>query len=324
MQKGVCPIKIKVIMNPKSGRRVIQKNLEIILGRLLLEGTAEQISVSPTKARGDARDTAARLQPGEFDLVIGCGGDGTINEILHGLMQGGCGAPLAILAAGTSNDFAYSMKLPQDPEEFCRMVQEGQQRLVDVGMANGRYFINVASFGAFTEIAHSTQQDFKGVLGKLAYYLTGVWSAPEQLATLVPVRISSPEHTMEAELRLCLIANSMSVGSIRWLMHKADVSDGKFDVLLVKKKPLLPKDTDFSSYILNGDFLNDPAIQYFQTDSIRIESLDEEISRSVELDVDGEFCGHLPLEVRVLHKALPLLVPRAAAAAGGRSTALPM
>ena len=297
-------------MNPKSGRRVFQKNLETILGRLLLEGTAEQISVSPTKARGDARETAAQLQPGEFDLVIGCGGDGTINEIIHGLMRGGCGTPLAILAAGTSNDFAYSMKLPQDPEEFCRMVQDNQQRLVDVGLANGRYFINVASFGMFTEIAHTTDQEIKGALGKLAYYLNGLISAPEQLSTLIPVRISSPEHTMEAELKICLIANSMSVGSLRKLMHKADVSDGKFDVLLIKKKALIPRDIDLTSYVLNGDFLNDPAIQYFQTDQISIEPLRPEQGEKIDLDLDGEFCGHLPLEVKVLHKALPLLIPK--------------
>lgn len=301
-------MKIKVIVNPKSGRRIFQKNLETIVGRLLLEGIAEEISVSPTKARGDAKETAARLKPGEFDLVIGCGGDGTINEIIHGLMTGGCGAPLAILAAGTSNDFAYSMHLPQEPDEFCRMVEQGCLRMVDVGLANGHYFINVASFGMFTEIAHTTDQDIKGDLGKLAYYLNGVKNAPEQLGTLIPVRMHYNGKEQEAELRICLIANSMSVGSMRKLMHKADVSDGKFDVLLIKKKEFLPKDKDLGAWLLKGEFLDDPAIQYFQTDHICIEALRPQDVEHVDVDLDGEFCGRLPLEVQVLHRALPLLV----------------
>ena len=301
-------MKIKVIVNPKSGRRIFQKNLETILGRLLLEGTAEQISVSPTKARDDAKEIASQLQPGEYDLVIGCGGDGTINEIIHGLMLSGCGTPLAILAAGTSNDFAYSMRLPQDPDNFCRMVQENQHRLVDVGWANGHYFINVASFGMFTEIAHTTGQDFKGNLGKLAYYLHGVANAPEQLAKCIPVRIECAEHDMEAELRLCLISNSMSVGTMRKLMYRADVSDGKFDVLMLKKKPIIPKDKDLVTYLHSGEFLNDPAIQYFQTEHIRITPLHEQDVEKVDLDLDGEFSGHLPLEVKVCHQAVPLMV----------------
>ena len=299
-------MKIKVIVNPKSGRRIFQKNLETILGRLLLDGTAEQISVSPTQARGDARDTAAQLQPGEYDLVIGCGGDGTINEIIHGLMLSGCGTSLAILAAGTSNDFAYSLRLPQDPDDFCDMVRQGRYRLVDVGLANGHYFINVASFGMFTEIAHTTSQDTKGDLGKLAYYLNGVKNAPEQLSKCIPVQIRCSGHDMEADVRICLIANATSVGSIRKLMHKADVSDGKFDVLVMKKKPLIPKDKDLASYILSGEFLNDPAFLYFQTDHIHIDS---PMNDQVDLDLDGEYSGHLPLDVQVCHQALSLLVP---------------
>ncbi len=300
-------MKIQVIVNARSGRGVFEKNLETILGRLLLEGTAESIRVSATTGPGSARETAASLTADGCDLVIGCGGDGTINEIIHGLMETGSSVPLAILAAGTTNDFAYSLRLPQDPDGFCRMVRAGESCLVDVGLANGRYFINVAAFGMFTEIAHTTQQASKNDLGRLAYYLNGLKSAPAQLAKHIPVRIESEEYRLEeGEIKICLIANSMSVGSIRRLMYKAQVSDGKFDVLLIRSRPVLPKDKDPVQYVLSGEFLSDPAIHYFQTDHIRIDS---PIGEQVPLDLDGEFCGHLPLEVRVCPQALRVMIP---------------
>jgi len=299
-------VRIKVIVNPRSGRRVGQKNLESIMGRLLLEGAAERIDFFATKSRGEATREAAEIRAGEYDLLVGCGGDGTINEIINGLMCSGCPIPLAILAAGTSNDFAYSMRLPSDAEGFIAMVKRGLTQDIDIGRANGTYFINVASCGMFTEVAHNTDQDSKSLLGKLAYYLKGVSEAPEQLIRSIHLKIDSPDLHLEDDFHVCLIANSQSVGSIRKLMYKAEVSDGRFDVLLLKnRKPLLTA-ADILYRMQNYDGGRDSAAVYFQTSRIKISSPE---NSEIELDLDGEHHGSLPLSVEVCPRAVKLLIP---------------
>ena len=317
-------MKIQVIVNPNAGRRTVQKQLEHIIGRLLLEGTASSIQVTRTKARGHATEAAAAIHPGECDLIIACGGDGTINEVLNGLIASGSNTPLAILAAGTSNDFAFSQKLPQTAEKFCQMVRDGQYQSIDIGCANGRYFINVASFGMFTEISHNTDQTSKNLLGKLAYYLHAMREAPEQLAIITPLSIRSAEYVDQGDYQVCLVANSMSVGSLRKLMYQADVTDGVFDVLLMKKKNILPAAGEVLSWLQQsreslalqsspprfyrmkeGD--RDPALVYFQTSHIEFEALTDE---PIEVDLDGELCGHLPVTIDVAKQAVRLLVPK--------------
>ncbi len=305
-------MKIKVIVNPRSGRRVGQKNLETIMGRLLLEGVAKRIDLFSTKSRGEAMEEARALRPGDYDLLIGCGGDGTINEIINGLMAGGSQIPLAIIAAGTSNDFAYSMRLPNDPEGFVAMVKRGLYQDIDIGRANDAYFINVASFGMFTEVAHNTDQDAKGMLGKLAYYLKGMVEAPEQLMRTIPLTIDSDEKQLAGDFHICLIANSPSVGSIRKLMYKAEVNDGKFDVLLLKNRRLPLTAADIINRMQAYDGSRDSAIIYFQTTRIAISSPE---ASGVELDLDGELHGTLPLTVQVCPAAVKLLIPDPQAAA---------
>lgn len=316
-------MKIKVIVNPNAGRRNVQKQLEKIVGRLLLSGVASDIKVTSTKGRRDATAAAAALRPGEFDLIIGCGGDGTINEILNGLMQGGSRTPLAILAAGTSNDFAFSLRLPDEADAFCAMIEAGCYRDVDIGCANGCYFINVASFGMFTEVAHNTEQMQKNALGRLAYYLQGIKDAPMELSSSMPLRIRAAEYEAEGDYHVCLVVNSMSVGSIRKLMYKADVSDGVFDVLLLKKRKragisLQPLEAlaklqpaDLIARIKAGEVMKDPLFTYFQTAHIEFAS---PVGETIQTDLDGEAFGTLPLTVDVAKQAIRLLVPAESAA----------
>lgn len=307
-------MRIKVIVNPKAGKKTVQKQLERIIGKLLLEGVAEDIRVTATQARGDAVAAAAALAPGEFDLVLACGGDGTVNEVLNGLMQGQSQTPLAILAAGTSNDFAASLRLPDEADSFCEMVRGWVFRPIDIGRANGNCFINVASFGMFTEVAHNTEQEQKNALGRMAYYLQGIKDAPNELTNSMPLTISAAEYSAHGDYHLCLVANSMSVGSIRRLMYRADVSDGKFDVLLLKKRslPLTAADVlrllpaELAERLKGGEGGKDPAFVYFQTARIEFTS---PVGERIETDLDGDHFGGLPLTVEVMPSAIRLLVP---------------
>lgn len=335
-------MKIKVIVNPKAGKRTTQRQLERIMGQLLMSGLADRVDLTRTEARGHATQVTAALAPGEYDLIIACGGDGTINEVLNGLMSSGSGIPLAILAAGTSNDFAFALRLPDTAEGFCKMVRAANYRQVDIGCANGRYFINAAAFGMFTEVAHGTDQRSKNSLGKLAYYLQAIREAPEQLGSSMPLIVSSAEYTNCGEYHVCLVVNSMSVASIRRLMYKADVSDGVFDVLLMKKKkplreagslvrviqksgerffqlrpgdrpapalgerPPFPLLGGLREQLITEGMDPDPAFVYFQTSRIEFRTLG---SQEIVTDVDGELFGRLPLTIEVAPRAVRLLTP---------------
>ncbi len=301
-------MKIRVIVNPGAGRKVVQHNLQQIIGKLLVDGTAAEIKVTSTKGAGDAQAAAAACQPQQTDLIIGCGGDGTINEIVNGLMTAGTKIPLAILAAGTSNDFATAMHLPEDVEGFCQMIELKQYQDIDLGLANNdRYFINVASFGIFTEVSHSTPRDAKNNLGKFAYYLQAAVSAPEQKLRSYSLDIVTDSESFSDDFQLCIVANSASVGTFRRLMNQADVSDGLFDVLLLKKKNLFAFTAEeLTNRIISGESFTSPGVKYLQTKSI---SFHPATKADVAVDLDGEDYGKLPLSIKVCPLAARLVIP---------------
>ena len=296
-------MKIHVIVNPKAGRQIVQKNLEQIIGHLMITDPLMEIKVTCTQKSNDAAEAASLCTRDNTDLILGCGGDGTINEIVNGLMRSGQGIPLAILAAGTSNDFATSLHLPETPEEFCKVLQAGYYKPIDLGIANEKdYFINVASFGMFTDVAHATDRNAKNNLGLLAYYLKAASSAPEQLKKYAHLDIHSNGEKFSGDYAICIVSNSMSIGSFRKLMYKADVSDGLFDVLMLKRPALIPKKKDDKP----GEFNKLSLFHYFQTPAIKFEVTEE---KSIDVDLDGEAYGRLPLSIRVCHNAIRLLVP---------------
>lgn len=302
-------MKIRVIVNPNAGRRIVQQNLQGIIGKLLLEGTASIIQVTRTEGEGDAMRAAAKCTGEDTDLIIACGGDGTVNEVANGLMQSGSNIPLAILAAGTSNDFAYAMHLPDTVDDFCQMVADNCYQAIDIGLANdSRYFVNVASFGIFTDISHKTPRDAKNNLGKFAYYLQAASSAPSKKLKSSLVSISTADETFTDEVQLAIVANSMSVGTFRKLMYQASVSDGLFDVLLLKKKSILSFTAEeLRSRIVSGELFQSPGVRYLQTSSISFQPEDDNVQA---VDLDGEDYGQLPLSIKVCPKAVCLMVPQ--------------
>lgn len=294
-----------VIVNPNSGRRIIQRNLERILGKLAYEQDCSTIKVVRTTGAGDAWKAAAAATQEQYDLILGCGGDGTLNEIVNGLMTGGSGLPLAMLPAGTVNDFGHHLKLPTEPQAFCDMIAAQSIRQVDLGRANGHFFVNVAAFGMFTDVAYKTKSRDKSILGKLAYYLQGVRDVPEQLFSTMQLEIECEGELSQHEALVCIIANSTSVGGARNVISKARVDDGKLDLLMVTKPEPLTLDGIFES-IAAGEFIKIGAVHHKQLTQVRFSVLDDQ---QINLDLDGEYRGSLPLTVEVVPHALNLYVP---------------
>lgn len=299
-------MRCKVIVNPNAGRRQLQKNLENILGKLALEQGCSQIDIFRTVGFDCARKEAAKLEKGQYDFVIGCGGDGTLNEVVNGLMASDSRIPLALLPAGTANDFGNYMRLPTDPVGFCQMIADFTLHEIDLGVANGRYFVNVAAFGMFADIPYKTKNRDKSILGKLAYYLRGLSDIPEQLFKTMDLYIEYGEEKQHKEGLLCIVSNSPTVGSMRRLLPRAKVDDGLLDMLLITKPERMALDALFDT-LINGDPFSVGAIHQAQISEARFSVTD---GKDIELDLDGEHCGTLPLHVKVAPKALQLLVPQ--------------
>ena len=298
-------MRARVIINPTSGRQTLQKKAERLTEHLLADGTFSDVDVVRTIGPRDAYYAARFYQDWQFDLILAVGGDGTVNEVVSGLIDGKHQTPLAILAAGTVNDFAYAMKLPRADSAVSKMIRQGKTRLIDVGRANERYFVNVAAGGLLTDVAYKVPTDTKTVLGKLAYVIEGAKDLSSQALHPIAVHIETPDRVIDEEILLFIVSNTSSVGGFRNLAPQASVTDGLLDVVLVKPQNVLEL-FPLLVQMVNGVHVNHPKIDYFQTASLKISTSKKE---SISIDLDGEWGGELPVELSVKHQAIRLIVP---------------
>lgn len=298
-------LKIRIIMNPSSGRQAMRQTVDDIIGYLVEAKALYRADICYTRTKDDAQNYAAEIREGEYDLVMAVGGDGTLNEVVNGLMQGGTHTPLAILPAGTVNDFANFLEIPADPYSYSRMIMDFHTIKADVGKAGNRYFVNVAAGGLLTDIAYKVPSDSKTSFGQMAYWLEGAKDIPANIFRGLPLTVESKEDRFDDEAMLFIIANTTSVGGIRKLAPYAEISDGLLDVLILSKLdfggvlPLLGK-------LLIGDHLSNDNVTYFQTDKLSLSTTGTEVIR---LDLDGEEGEVLPAVVECVHGALTIIVP---------------
>ena len=299
-------MRMKVIVNPKAGRKLIQQNLEPIIGRLIMSGAVREVDVFHTAAREDAMREAAALKSGDYDFLLAAGGDGTINEVINGLMQGGADIPLAVLAAGTVNDFSYAMGLPTDPEQYAEMIAQFHTRRIDLGLANGRYFANVAAFGVFSDVPLRTKQAEKNTMGRYAYYLQALRDLPTELyaSRRMQVEMEYDGKVLSGGFGLCMVGNTSSVGGMRTILSKAEPDDGLLDIMLFRHPYAAAQGVVQG---IKSMEIPPAATEYLQARSVRFTVTDSDARM---LDLDGEEHGMLPAEISVVPQALTLLVPQ--------------
>ena len=252
-----------------------------------------------SKGKDDAKNRAAALKPGDYDFIVSVGGDGTLNEVTNGLILSESNIPMAIISAGTVNDFATYMKLPQTADGFCQMIKDFQTKKVDVGRVNNEYFINVLAAGMLTDIAYKVPKDKKAVLGKMAYYLEGVKEFPKQLSQNMTLTFNSKEYSGTEDIMLFLVANSKSVGGFADAAPLASVSDGYLDVMIIKKMALLTEAPDLIFKLFQGEHPKHPSIEYFQTKELSV--LPTEQTAGIAIDYDGEILEEgLPVDISIV------------------------
>ena len=222
--------KMLFIMNPYSGQRRANRYLPEIIG--LYNRAGYEVTIHMTAGPGDGARVVGRCA-GDKDLIVVCGGDGTFNEIVSGLLQNGLDVPIGYIPAGSTNDFAASMKLPTNVMQAAQLVLTGEPVAYDVGKFGDRYFAYVASFGAFTRASYSTPQNVKNALGHTAYVLEGITELSQIRKEHIRMEIDG--QTIEDDVLFGAISNSTSVGGILTLdPSKVDMSDGLLEILLVR------------------------------------------------------------------------------------------
>lgn len=225
--------KLLFIYNPHAGRGRVRGKLAEVLNAFTRAGCL--CTAYPTQKPGDAA-RAARELAADYDRVAVCGGDGTLHEVVSGLMDlpESARPPIGYLPAGTTNDYARNLKLPRGMEEMAALAASGEPRPVDIGRLGEQYFIYVAAFGAFTNVAYSTPQHAKNALGHLAYVLKGA----SELGSLkgYELRVEHDGGALEGEYLYGMVSNTVSVGGVLGLPEDEVVlDDGILEMILVEK-----------------------------------------------------------------------------------------
>ena len=297
-------LKLKIIINPSSGRETARVNIEDMLAYLASQKKLERADIYYTAARYDATNYAKNTNVDEYDYLIAVGGDGTVNEVVTGMQLGGVDIPLAIYTSGTVNDFATINHLPSIPSDFARMLMNPEFKRVDCGKAGDSYFLNVLAGGLMTEVAYTVPSDLKTAFGPAAYWISALKDIPT-INNTIPLRIVTDDGEYEADAIMFLISNSKSVGGFRKLMTMADLSDGLLDILVVKKMdigdimPLLGK-------IVLGDHIHNDNVLYLQSKKFELYTTSD---AKITLDVDGEEGPVLPTTVECIKDAVNLIIP---------------
>ncbi|MGM8215993.1 diacylglycerol kinase [Bacillaceae bacterium W0354] len=289
----------RVIYNPTSGKELMKKSLPDVLDRL--EQAGFEASAHATKGEHDATKAARLACEREYDMIVAAGGDGTLNEVIHGIAEQIYRPKVGILPMGTTNDFARALRIPRDVKKAMDIIIDGTSKKLDIGKVNDQHFLNIAGGGRLTELTYEVPSKLKTHLGQLAYYLKGI----EMLPSIRPVktRIEYDDEVLDEEIMLFLVANTNSVGGFERLAPKAILDDGYFDVLILKK-------TNIAEFIftankaLRGNHIMDEHVIYTHAKKIKVIP-----ENTMHLNIDGEYGGELPGTFEMLHRHIEFFVP---------------
>ncbi len=289
--------KLFFVFNPKAGKGKIKTALMDIVD--VFNKGGYEVVIRATQYPKDAYEMT-RKYADKVDLVVCSGGDGTLDEVVAGLVETGSKVPVGYIPAGSTNDFAGSLFIPKNMGKAAEMIMEENVYRCDIGKFNKQTFTYIAAFGLFTDVAYETDQDLKNILGHLAYLLEGV----KRLFDIQSyhMKVTTEDEIFEDDFMYGMITNSRSVGGFKQLTGKnVDMNDGLFEVTLITT-PKNPMDMQEIIAVLMSGKDNSDLIYTFKTSRIRIQS-----DEAVAWTLDGEYGGdHKEVEIRNLHRALNL------------------
>lgn len=289
---GIMRKKMLFIYNPNAGKAAIRNKLSDIVEIFVAAGF--EVTIYSTKEKKDATNIVIK-RGNDFDYVVCSGGDGTLNEVTDGLMLLEDRPPCGYIPAGTTNDFASSLKISKDMRKAAQIAVTGDIYPYDIGSLNNEFFTYIAGFGAFTDISYETPQASKNVLGKVAYFLEGVKRLPNLKSYKMHVEYEG--NVIEDEFIYGMITNSNSIGGFKGLNGKhVKLNDGLFEVALIK----MPKNLIELQAIINALVtreLNNQYMYSFLTSQIQFHC-----DEYVQWTLDGEYGGSIKDALIINHK----------------------
>lgn len=293
--------KLLFIYNPHAGKELLKPKLSDIVDIFVKAGY--EVTIYPTQSYRDAYRKVKEYHAKEYNLVVCSGGDGTIDEVVTGMMARSERDPVGYIPTGTTNDFANSLHIPKGLLKAADNAVNGSVFPCDVGKFNEDIFVYIAAFGLFTDVSYQTDQAMKNVLGHMAYILEGtkrLFNVPSYR-----IKVTHDDETIEDEFVYGMVTNSRSVGGFRNMIGKnVAFDDGLFEVTLIKtpKNPIALQEIIAALLIEQIDTKH---MYTFKTGKIVFESLEE-----IPWTLDGEFGGeHDYVEIENLQQQFEIMVP---------------
>ena len=294
--------RILLIVNPCSGKAKMRTELLKVVE--VLSAADYLVTVYPTKARDDAKIFVSSLGKNEYDIIVVCGGDGTLNEVISGLMKSKTNCILGYIPSGTLNEWSSGLSIKKSSKEAAKDIISGKEITLDIGKFGDRYFSYTASFGAFTSASYTAPQEVKNILGQTAYFFEGIKS----LSNIKPIHLKfeCPDRTVEGDFLFGAISNSFSVGGIvKFDQNAVALNDGLFEVLLIRKPENILKFQPLIDGILHQDFTRE-GMDFFHTDKLTVTG-----GENVAWTLDGEYApGSEKIEIENINNAIKLIVPK--------------
>ena len=296
---GSAMEKVLMIMNPYSGKRQAVPHLCGILETFCKNGY--RTTVEMTTQKGDGARLAAELAD-QYDRIVCIGGDGTLNEVVNGVLSAGSSTPIAYIPAGSTNDFATSLNIPKNIMQAAEAVTRAKPTKLDAGLFGDRYFTYVASFGAFTKTSFSASQNLKNTLGHFAYFLEGI----KDITTIKPyhMRFELDTGVFEDDYVFGAVSNATSVGGIvSFDPEKVCMNDGLFEIFLVKYPKTIQELNSIIEAILSQKYDSDSIV--FSTASMGLVYS----PKNVDWTVDGEMVPTRDVcSIQNIHNAINYLL----------------
>ena len=290
--------KLLFLVNPNAGQRRVNKSLTEIIG-VFNEGGYE-VTVFLTNGPGSGTQIVQE-RAADYDLVVCAGGDGTLNETVTGVLRAGASCPVGYIPCGSTNDFASTLKLSMEVVQAAKDIMMGAPVEYDVGRWGDRYFVYIASFGAFTRVSYSTPQNLKNALGHLAYVLSGIQELPQ--IRNIPMALELDGQVLDGEYLFGAVSNSTSVGGVFTLdASQVDLRDGKFEVILVRMPRDMAELTQCATALQNHTY-DCAAITFRSASRLRVHQ-----DPALLWTLDGERAeGGDVVEIENLHRAIRLV-----------------
>lgn len=290
----------RIIYNPSSGREAVKRELPDILE--VYESAGYETSAFQTTPEPlSAQKEAARCSEEGVDLIIAAGGDGTIHEVISGIAEKEYRPTIAIIPAGTTNDYARALQIPRNNlVEAAKLIHQQESIYMDIGKVKTEdsedYFVNIGAMGNLVSVTFDVTPQLKTIFGYLAYVIKGAELLPSVRA--VPLKIDYEGGSYEGATTLVFVALSSTVGGFSNIVPDKVLGDGKFSLIIVKKANPFELMQLASKLLTDGSHLNSPHVIHKQTDFVDIEVLNE--SRLM-INLDGEYGGDAPVRFENLN-----------------------